>query len=204
VAGVVILVGMTDSLSLRARKRQRTREAIIDAAMSLFAEHGFDGVSVDEIAARADVGRTTFFRYFGDKQEVLFADSAELSRLLTDAIDRAAAGVVPIGDSLDDALAVARAGVLALADAIAERATWMRLHDRLIAENAALTARQMLKERDLAQAAIASLCGHGASLETAMLAAGIGAACLRTAQEVTTDAPERLPGALRDVLDRLR
>ncbi len=193
-----------DSLSLRARKRQRTREAIIDTAMSLFAEHGFDGVSVDEIAARAEVGRTTFFRYFGDKQEVLFADSAELSRLLADAIDRAAAGVAPIGDSLDDALAVARAGVLALADAIAERATWMRLHERLIAENATLTARQMLKERDLAQAAIASLCGHGASLETAMLAAGIGAACLRTAQAVTADAPERLPGALRDVLDRLR
>lgn len=194
---------MTDGDSLRARKRRRTREAITDAAMSLFAERGFDRVSVDEIAARAEVGRTTFFRYFGDKQEVLFADSAELSRLLVDTIDRAAAEVAPVGESLDDALEVACAGMLALAGAIAERAAWTRLHERLIAENATLTARRMLKQRDLAQAAITALCRHGATLEAAMLAAGIGAACLHTAQTIAADTPERLPDVLRGVLDRL-
>jgi hypothetical protein len=35
--------------------------------------HGFDKVSVSDIAERAEVGGTTFFRYFGDKQEVVFA-----------------------------------------------------------------------------------------------------------------------------------
>ena len=96
-----------------------------------------------------------------------------------------------------------RAGVIALADAVATRAAWMSLHDRLIAENPTLTARQMLKEQNLARAAVESLCGHGATLETAMLAVGICTACLRTAQAITTDAPERLPEALAGVLDRL-
>ena len=58
-------------LSLRERKQRKTREAILAAAMDLFAERGFDRVTVDEIAARAEVGRTTFFRYLTDKQELL-------------------------------------------------------------------------------------------------------------------------------------
>ena len=44
----------------------------------LFLERGFDGVSVGDIAERAEVGRTTFFRHFGDKQEVVFAKEQEL------------------------------------------------------------------------------------------------------------------------------
>ena len=48
-------------LPLRDRKRQRAREAIIDTALDLFAEHGFAEVSVDDMVKRAEVGRTTFF-----------------------------------------------------------------------------------------------------------------------------------------------
>src|SRR5690625_5790300 len=49
---------------------------IVSAAFQLFAEHGFENVTVAAIAERAEVGRTTFFRYFGDKQQVLFADES--------------------------------------------------------------------------------------------------------------------------------
>src|SRR5438067_6349898 len=65
-------------MTLRERKKRRAQEAIVDAAYALFAERGFADVTVTEIAERAEVGRTTFFRYFGDKQEVLFAEEQNL------------------------------------------------------------------------------------------------------------------------------
>ena len=65
--------------SLTDRKRRRAKEAIRQAALELFSERGFDAVSVTDIAGRAEVGRTTFFRYFGDKQEVLFSEPEEAS-----------------------------------------------------------------------------------------------------------------------------
>jgi AcrR family transcriptional regulator len=49
-----------------------TRQRLVDAAFALFEEHGFDGTTVDQIAVRAGLGRTTFFRHFGSKDEVVF------------------------------------------------------------------------------------------------------------------------------------
>lgn len=60
-------------LTLVERKQRAARNRIVDAADALFAERGFDAVSVTDIAERAEVGRTTFFRHFGDKTEVVFA-----------------------------------------------------------------------------------------------------------------------------------
>ena len=79
---------MEDSpaLTLRERKQHRTREAIIDAAMTLFSERGFDAVTVTDIAARAEVGRSTEFRYFTDKQEALFADDVEMRRCCVEGV----------------------------------------------------------------------------------------------------------------------
>ena len=66
-------------MGLREQKRAVTERAIVGAAMALFIRQGFGATTVDEIAAAADVGRRTVFRYFRSKEEILL-DSRRLDR----------------------------------------------------------------------------------------------------------------------------
>src|SRR5215470_2798366 len=73
---------------LRARKKAQTRDAIADAAISLFLAHGFDEVSVADVAAAAEVSKPTLFRYFPTKEDLVvhrFADHlGEAARVVRD------------------------------------------------------------------------------------------------------------------------
>lgn len=64
----------TAGRTLRDRKRDRTRNALVAAALDLFERHGYDGTTVADIAAAADIGTRTFFSYFASKEELLFPD----------------------------------------------------------------------------------------------------------------------------------
>jgi TetR/AcrR family transcriptional regulator, regulator of mycofactocin system len=66
----------------RTRTKQKTREALADASLVLFAQYGYDDVSVTQIARRAGVSERTFFHYFPTKADVLFDVSPDdLDRL---------------------------------------------------------------------------------------------------------------------------
>ncbi|MGK4579838.1 TetR/AcrR family transcriptional regulator [Kitasatospora sp. HPMI-4] len=62
---------MSEAGGLRTLKKERTRQAIADAAIGLFLANGFDRVSVAEIAAAAEVSKPTLFRYFPAKEDLV-------------------------------------------------------------------------------------------------------------------------------------
>ena len=84
------------STGLRERKKLRTREQITEAAIRLFAERGFDGTTVDDIAEAADVSRRTFFRYFARKEDVVLAWKQEAAEELRRALAQRPAGEAPL------------------------------------------------------------------------------------------------------------
>src|SRR5664280_1097670 len=73
-----------------------SRERLVVAAVELFTEQGYDATAVAQIAERAGVTKSTFFRHFRDKREVLAAGQDTLSRLLAEGISEAPADATPL------------------------------------------------------------------------------------------------------------
>jgi AcrR family transcriptional regulator len=64
-------VSLDSALSLRDRKKRRSRDQIYEAAIELFCRRPYGAVTVEEICERAEVGRATFFRFYGSKAGLL-------------------------------------------------------------------------------------------------------------------------------------
>jgi len=80
----------------RSRKRLATRLAISNAATQLFIKRGFDQVTVDEIAAAADVGRMTVFNHFPRKEDMFFDRDEEGREMLREALRQRDRAVAPV------------------------------------------------------------------------------------------------------------
>lgn len=59
--------------SLREKKKRKTRQAILNAAIELFGNNGFEGTSIAQLAQKAGVGKGTVYSYFSTKQDILNA-----------------------------------------------------------------------------------------------------------------------------------
>jgi AcrR family transcriptional regulator len=80
------------SEGLRERKKRRTRAAIAEAAMDLFARRGFDAVTVADVADAAEVSEKTVFNYFPSKEDLVFQTGVERRAALLEAVRSRPAG----------------------------------------------------------------------------------------------------------------
>ena len=87
---------MSELRDRRARKKAQTRQQIVDVAQALFAERGFENVTVADIASRADVAVQTVFNHFPSKEDIFFAERAEWVDGFADAVRSRPTGVSPL------------------------------------------------------------------------------------------------------------
>ena len=187
--------------TLHARKRRKARATIVSAAFQLFAEHGFDNVTVAAIAERAEVGRTTFFRYFGDKQQVLFADdSAEADRMCAYVRDKADR---PLGDDLGAALTLLREASAVTRPYASLSPAHSAVLVRLLKESVDLRSRYLLTRQQRALRLSAALTEAGATETVAVLAAHAAMACELSAMRLA-ESPEAFPVRMDEAHGKLR
>jgi AcrR family transcriptional regulator len=89
---------------LRERKKMRTRQALIDAALELFTTRGFSGVTLDELCDAVDVSKRTFFRNFASKEDVAMAPTQDLWRTFLDDLETREPGGRPLAEMLQETL----------------------------------------------------------------------------------------------------
>jgi AcrR family transcriptional regulator len=183
-----------------ARWEPNARERLVRAAVDLFTEQGYEATTVTQIADRAGgLTKTTFFRHFPDKREVLFAGQETHVHLLAEGIAAAPATATPL-----EAVATALA---ALAESFTEdrRDLGARL-TVLIAGNIELQERALYKSTVLAAAMTDGLRKRDVPKRTASLAAEIGMTAFNQAFRRWADPADRraLAEHAREVLDEVR
>jgi AcrR family transcriptional regulator len=176
-----------------------SRGRLQEAALTLYAERGFDQTTAAQIASRAGVTERTFFRHFDDKREVLFAGSALLQQRIVDGV----AGAPPDQGPLE----AVSCGLAAAAAMLGEfRRDLSRQRHIVIAANPELRERERAKLADYAEDVAAALRQRGVNEPQASLAAETGMTVFRLSMErwAYDDEDRDLADVMRDSMAELR
>lgn len=182
------------------RWEPHARMRLVEAALELFEEKGYDATSVAEIAARAGLTKTTFFRQFPDKREVLFAGQEAHNSVLAEAIHAAPPNATP--------LAAVGAALQALAAELPpERHAFAGRLQAVIAAHSDLREREELKRVGYLDAMAQALRERAVPEPLAGVAAQLGVLSFKTAfaRWTSNDSPEpSLPDLTRQALDEVQ
>lgn len=137
------------------------------AALELFETDGFERTTVAEIAERAQLTERTFYRYFEDKREVLFAGTGHLEELVAAEIASAPTPAAPIETVIE--------AIKAIAVILEDQRDFGLRRSAVIAANPELKERELIKIAQLADRAAAALVERGVDEAEAWMAAEVGA-----------------------------
>lgn len=152
------------------RNGEDARRRLVQAALELFTESGFDHTTAAQIAARAGVTERTFFRHFPDKREVLFVGQAILDTALSRAIAEAPAELSPI-ETLRRAFA-------AVTEMLEQNRRFSEPRQHIIAATPALQEREVAKHAAITRAVADALRKRGVEARRADLTAQVGLSVL--------------------------
>jgi len=185
---MVLTVAGAGKLALR-------RARLESAALRLFRARGFDSVTVEEVCADAGVAPATFYRYFGGKEEVVFAYRRAFESALAAAID--AAATAPRNRQLGRVL-------VGFAEALQPMRDDIELRDAIVQGHAGLMRRTLGIQRDMERLLAEGLCRirqGGEPDERAFAEAALGLVVLRMAlRSWLTGSCAALPEAVRSAL----
>ena len=181
-----------------ARWQPNASQRLALAALELFAEQGYENTTVVDIARRAGLTKTTFFRHFQDKREVLFGDGA-MTGLLVEAIAAAPAAATPL-EVMAQVLDAAGQQVFT-----ADRREFAARRRAVIDATPELQEREALKGLGLTAAMTGALRRRGVPDLTARVAAELGGLAAKIAYERWGDtaSTEDFGELARQALDEL-
>jgi AcrR family transcriptional regulator len=182
-----------NSPGLRERKKQKTRWAIQEQALRLFETQGYEGTTIDQIAAAAEISPSTFFRYFPSKEDLVIQD--QYDELLM-------AGLKNAPPEMDVLAAIRQSAASAFQVMGPEEEARLRERSALIMSVPSLRARSFenfIGTMDLLRHAIAERTGRSADdLEMRAFAGAIVGAMIGVVEVWLDDADNRSLGELID------
>ncbi|CAL9575811.1 TetR family transcriptional regulator [Streptomyces sp. Tu 3180] len=203
------VTGAAPRPGLRERKKQRTRDALVRAALELFATRGYEGTTVDDIAAAVDVSQRTFFRYFASKEEVAFFVPRLAESHVVEAVRGRPPGEAPL-ETLRRAVLDSWDGINATIEQVVPLDLHLRVY-RVIESTPALLAAHLRRATELEEELARIVAGReGLDVDTdprpRILVAAFGGV-VRVAERLWSAGDDLSVDAMRDLmathLDRL-